>query len=86
MTRIHIGFDSSLIDEGVSADGASVYVESNNGEVSITCAWGDAWAGYAAMYDGSPDAADLLARAIAADPVGVLEAMSYSCSRWFKTA
>ena len=86
MTRIHIGFDSSLIEEGVTADNARVYVEANNGEVSITCAWGDAWAGYAAMYDGSPDAADLLARAVAADPVGVLEAMSYSCGGWFKAA
>lgn len=86
MTRIHVGFDSGLIEEGVTADNARVYVESNNGEVSITCARGDAWAGYAEMYDGSPDAADLLAQAIAADPVGVLEAMSYPCGRWFKIA
>ena len=67
MTRIHIGHDISLIEEGVDEDSARVYVEANNGEVSITCAWGDAWAGYAAMYNGSMDAADLLARAIAAD-------------------
>ena len=86
MIRIHIGFDSSLIEEGVSADNASVYVEANNGEVSITCAWGDAWAGYATMYNGSPDAADLLARAIAADPVGVLAWMNYDCAGWFRPA
>lgn len=86
MTSIHIGFDSSLIEDGVTADNARVYVESNNGNVSITCAWGDAWSGYATMYDGSPDAADLLAQAIAADPVGVLKWMNYSCGGWFKTA
>ena len=46
MTSIHIGHDISLIEEGVDEDSARVYVEANNGEVSITCAWGDAWAGY----------------------------------------
>lgn len=84
MTSIHIGFDSSLMEEGVSADNARVFVEANNGEVSITCAWGDAWAGYKVVHEGDDeDVAFVVAKAIAADPVAELARMGYDCAGWF---
>ena len=87
MTRIHIGFDSSLIEEGVSADAARVYVEANSGEVSITCAWGDAWAGYKVVREfDTQEQAESLAWAIARNPVAELDRIGYEHSGWFVRA
>ena len=86
MTRIHIGFDSSLIEEGVSADNARVYVEVQNCEVSITCDWGDAWAGSVYRECDSQFDAESLARTIAQNPVSVLTRLGYDLTGWFKAA
>lgn len=83
MNRILIGHDSSLTDDGVTVDNAGVYVESVNGTVHISCEWGAGWAGYAVVYEGDSDAADLIARAIAADPVGMMSCVGYDYAGWF---
>lgn len=87
MTRIHIGFDSSLIEDGTSAESARVYVEALNGDVHITCAMGDAWAGYEVVGRlNTQDEAEKLARAIARNPVAELDRIGYECSGWFVRA
>lgn len=87
MIRIHIGFDSSLIEEGVSADNASVYVEANSGEVSITCAWGDAWAGYKVIREfETQHEAEVLAWDIARNPIAEFDRIGYEHSGWFVQA
>lgn len=87
MTRIHIGYDASLIEEGVSADAARVYVEANNGEVSITCAWGDAWAGLKTVGEFYMQAqAESLAWDIALNPVAELTRLGYQHDGWFVQA
>ena len=87
MTRIHIGFDSSLIEEGATADNARVYVEANNGEVSITCAWGDAWGGYKVVREfGTPHEAEALAWDIARRSIPEFDRMGYEHSGWFVQA
>ena len=87
MTRIHIGFDSSLIEDGVSADDAHVYVEVQNCEVSITCDLGDAWAGYKVVRKfETRHEAEVLAWDIDRNPIAEFDRMGYDHAGWFKAA
>lgn len=87
MTSIRIGHDISLIEEGVAEDSACVYVEANNGEVSITCAWSDAWAGYKVVREfGAQHEAEALAWDIARNPIAEFDRMGYNHADWFKPA
>ncbi len=87
MTRIHIGFDSSLIEEGVSADNARVYVEAINGDVQITCAWSDAWVGFKTVREFDTQAqAESLAWDIARNPVAEFDRLGYQHDGWFVQA
>lgn len=87
MTRIHIGFDSSLIEEGLEEDSAEVYVEAKNCEVSITCAFGDAWAGYKVIrrFETQHDA-EVLAWDIDRSPIAEFDRIGYEHSGWFVQA
>ena len=87
MTSIHIGFDSSLLEEGVAEDAARVFVEVQNCDVQITCAWGDAWAGFKVVREfETRHEAEVLAWDIARNPVSEFERMGYDHAGWFKPA
>lgn len=84
MIRIHIGFDSTLIEEG---DDARVYVEAINDHVQITCAWSDAWAGFKVIREfDTHEQAESLAWAIACNPVAEFDRLGYEHSGWFVQA
>lgn len=87
MTSIHIGHDISLIEEGVDEDSARVYVEANDGEVSITCAWSDAWAGYKVVREfETQHEAEVLAWDIARSPIAEFDRMGYEHAGRFRPA
>ena len=87
MTRIHIGFDSSLIEEGVPADAARIYVEVSGADVQITCAWSVDWAGFKTVRGFDTQAqAESLAWDIARNPVAELDRLGYQHDGWFVQA
>lgn len=87
MTRIHIGFDSSLIEEGVPADASRVYVEAVNGDVQITCTWSGDWAGFKTVREfDTQEQAESLAWAIARSPIAELDRLGYQHDGWFVQA
>lgn len=87
MTSIHIGFDSSLIEDGASAESSRVYVEAFDCDVYITCAMGDAWAGYKVVREfDTQEQAESLAWAIARNPVAEFDRIGYQHSGWFVLA
>ena len=60
---------------------------SNNGEVSITCAWGDAWCGYEVIREfETQHEAEVLAWDIARNPIAEFDRIGYEHSGWFVQA
>ena len=84
--KIHIGFDTSIIEQlGAEAE-ARVYVEAQHGEVRIVGPFVD-WVGYKVVreYD-TQEQAESLARDIARSPVAEFDRMGYEHAAWFRPA
>ncbi len=81
--KILIGVDTSL-EASVGTEHARVYVQAQDGKVSITGP-GEGWVGAAVLADlGDRAQGEALARRIAADPVAELPALGYDIVHWFR--